>query len=148
MLFTFSTVDLHAVTELSLQISQDEELDSLTKQQKGLLEVDIKTKLLVTKHIWQWFSCDTYKQSHINTCYKPAHVRMCMLDLSKVLMYKFHYDYIKNRYGINSRLPFIVTNSLIYEIRMDDVFEDFSKDKEMFNFSNYVPVKILMIQTN
>ena len=73
---------------------------------------------------------------------------MCMLDLSKVLMYKFHYDYIKNRYGINSRLSFIVTNSLIYEIRMDDVFEDFSKDKEMFNFSNYVTVKILMIQTN
>ena len=73
---------------------------------------------------------------------------MCMLDLSKALMYKFHYDYIKNRYGINSRLSFIVTNSLIYEIRMDDVFEDFSKDKEMFNFSNYVTVKILMIQTN
>ena len=73
---------------------------------------------------------------------------MCMLDLSKVLMYKFHYDYIKNRYGINSRLSFIVTNSLIYKIRMDDVFEDFSKDKEMFNFSNYVTVKILMIQTN
>ena len=73
---------------------------------------------------------------------------MCMLDLSKVLMYKFHYDYIKNRYGINSRLSFIVTNSLMYEIRMDDVFEDFSKDKEMFNFSNYVTVKILMIQTN
>ena len=73
---------------------------------------------------------------------------MYMLDLSKVLMYKFHYDYIKNRYGINSRLSFIVTGNLIYEIRMNDVFEDFSKDKEMFNFSNYVAVKILMIQTN
>ena len=33
---------------------------------------------------------------------KPAHVGMCILDLSKVLMYEFHYDYIKNRYGKKS----------------------------------------------
>ena len=38
------------------------------------------------------------------TLNKPAYMGMCILDLSKVLMYKFHYDYITNKYGSNSRL--------------------------------------------
>ena len=62
---------------------------------------------------------------------------MCILDLSEVLMYKFHFDYIKNRYGNNSRLLFIDTDSLMYEIKTEDIYEDFSKVKEMFEFSNY-----------
>ena len=53
-------------------------------------------------------------------------------------MYEFPYDYIKNKYGNNSRLLFTDTDSLMYEIRTIDVYEHFSKDKEMFNFfSNY-----------
>ena len=52
-------------------------------------------------------------------------------------MYEFHYDYIKNKYGYNSRLLFLDTNSLMYEIKTKDVYEDFSNDKEMFNFSNF-----------
>ena len=42
-------------------------------------------------------------------------------------MYKFHYDY---KYGNNSEILFTKTDSLIYE--------DFSSDKEMFDFSNYL----------
>ena len=62
---------------------------------------------------------------------------MSILDLSKVLMYEFLYDYIKNKYGNNSRLLFTDTDSLIYEIKSKDVYEDYSKDKEKFHFSNY-----------
>ena len=54
---------------------------------------------------------------------------MGIFDLIKVLMYEFHYDYIKNIYGTHSRLLFADTGSLIYEIRTDVVYEDFSKDK-------------------
>ena len=68
---------------------------------------------------------------------KPAYIGMCILELSKVLMYEFHYDYIKNKYGNNSRLLFIDTDSLMYEIKTEDVYEDFSNHKEMFDFSNY-----------
>ena len=40
---------------------------------------------------------------------------MCILKLSKVLMYEFYYDYIKNKYGDNSRLLFIDNDSLTYQ---------------------------------
>ena len=53
-------------------------------------------------------------------------------------MYEFHYDYIKNRYDNKSKLLFRDTDSLMYEIKTEDVYEDFSSDKEMFGFSNYL----------
>ena len=71
------------------------------------------------------------------TLNKPAYIGMCILELSKVLMYEFHYDYIKNKYGNNSRLLFTDTDSLMYEIKTEDVYEEFGNDKEIFNFSNY-----------
>ena len=63
---------------------------------------------------------------------------MCILDLSRELMYEFHYDYIKHKYQDlkNSRLLFTDTDSLVYEIKNEDVYEDFSKGKEMFDLWN------------
>ena len=52
-------------------------------------------------------------------------------------MYEFHYDCIKNKYGNKSRLLLTYTDSLIYEIKTKDVYGDFSKNKEMSDFSNY-----------
>ena len=52
-------------------------------------------------------------------------------------MYKFHYGYIKKKYGNNSRLLFVNTDSLMYENKSRDVCKDCSNDKEMFDFSNY-----------
>ena len=46
-------------------------------------------------------------------------------------------NYIKNKYGNNARLLFTDTESLMYETKTADVYEDFSDDKKMFNFSNY-----------
>ena len=62
---------------------------------------------------------------------------MCILELSKVLMYEFHYDYIKNKHDNKSKLLFTYTDSLMYEIRTENVYEDFSGNKETFDFSNY-----------
>ena len=68
---------------------------------------------------------------------KPAYIGMCVLELSKVLMYEFHYDYIKNKHDNKSRLLFTDTDSLMYEIKTENAYEDFSSDKEKFDFSNY-----------
>ena len=74
---------------------------------------------------------------------------MCILELSKVLMYEFHYEYIKSKYGNNSRLLFTDTDSLMYESKTEDVYKDFSNNKNMFDFNNYLPKsKIMIIKTN
>ena len=45
---------------------------------------------------------------------KTAYIRLCFLELGKLLTYEFHYDYIKNIHGNNSKLLFTDTDSLIY----------------------------------
>ena len=57
---------------------------------------------------------------------------MCISELSKLLMYEFLYDYIKSKYGDKSRLLFTDTKSLMHEIKTENIYEDFSNDKEMF----------------
>ena len=68
---------------------------------------------------------------------KSSYIGICILQLSKVLMYEFHYDYIKNKYDNKSKLLFANTDSLRYEIKTEDVYEEFSSNKEMFDFHNY-----------
>ena len=46
---------------------------------------------------------------------------------------------LKNKYGNNSRLLFNNTDNLVYEIETENVYEDSSKNEEMFQFSNYLP---------
>ena len=68
---------------------------------------------------------------------KSSYIEICTLELSKVLMYEFHYDYIKNKYDNKSELLVTDTYSLLYEIKTEDVYEDFSSNKGMSDFSNY-----------
>ena len=61
------------------------------------------------------------------TLNKPIYVGFTVLELSKWLMYDFHYNFIKNT----------DTDSLAYEIKSEDVYEEFFKHKHLFDFSNY-----------
>jgi len=68
---------------------------------------------------------------------KPSYVGMCILDLSKTLMYDFHYNYIRKKYT-DCQLLFTDTDSLFYRIKTEAyVYEDFFKDKELFDNSEY-----------
>ena len=64
---------------------------------------------------------------------KLAYIKMCILELSKVLIQKFQYDY----YDSKSKLLFTDTDSLMDEVKTEDIYEDFSNNKKMFDFSNY-----------
>ena len=69
---------------------------------------------------------------------KPIYLGMSILDLSKTLMYEFHYDYIKPKYGDRAQLLFTDTDSLCYEIVTEDFFRDISADvTNRFDTSNF-----------
>lgn len=68
---------------------------------------------------------------------KPIYVGLSVLDLSKLHMYKFHYDYISPKYGNNQQLLFTDTDSLCYHIKTDDLYKDMSDDKQYFDMSGY-----------
>ena len=50
-------------------------------------------------------------------------------------MYEFHYKYIWSKF--DAKLLFTDTDSLVYEIKTEDVYEDFYQDKNLFDFSDY-----------
>ena len=76
------------------------------------------------------------------TLNKPIYVGFSILDLSKLLMYEFHYKYIKSK--SDAKLLFTDTDSLVYKIKTEDVYEDFYQDKNLFDFSNY-PTKFRVL---
>ena len=76
-----------------------------------------------------------HKVKETLTLNRLAYVGMCILDLSKMLMYDFHYNYIKKKYNNRARLLFTDTDSLTYEIEAEDIYKNFWNDKD--NNSDY-----------
>ena len=69
---------------------------------------------------------------------KPAYLGQAILDLSKLIMYEFHYDYMLPKYGENIKLCYMDTDSFVYDIKTKDFYKDIAEDVETrFDTSGY-----------
>lgn len=68
---------------------------------------------------------------------RPIYIGQAVLDISKTIMYNFHYNYIKRKFGDRAQLCFTDTDSFLYDIKSVDVYEEIAIDKDLFDFSNY-----------
>ena len=70
---------------------------------------------------------------------RPVYLGQTILDLSKTLMYEFHYDYMRPKYGSKVKLCHMDTDSFVYEIKTEDFYRDIAKDVEKrFDTSGYL----------
>ena len=69
---------------------------------------------------------------------KPIYLGLCILEISKIIMYEFWYDYVKNKYRNKARLCYTDTDSFVINIKTNDFYKDISQDvNERFDTSNY-----------
>ena len=108
----------------------------LITNEKKLLKMTSKPTYVSSK-IFNENLVAVHKIKETITLNRPAYIGMCILDLSKTLMYDFHYNYIKKKYGDKAKLLFTDTDSLTYEIEVNDVYQNFWNDKEKFDNSDY-----------
>ena len=78
---------------------------------------------------------------HVNktnlTLNKPIYVGFSVLDLSKHLMYDWYYNKLKKKYGENCTMLYTDTDSLLVDIKTNDIYKDMSETKEDYDFSDY-----------
>ena len=69
---------------------------------------------------------------------KPIYLGLSILDISKILMYEFWYDYMKPKYGNNVKLCYMGTDSFVMNIKTSDFYKDIANDVDKrFDTSNY-----------
>ena len=81
---------------------------------------------------------------------KPVYLGQAILDLSKTIMYEFHYDYMKRKYdGDKLKLCYMDMDSLIYSVKTEDFYKDAAEDVEArFDTSGYIPDRPLPVGKN
>ena len=69
---------------------------------------------------------------------KPIYLGLSILNISKILMYEFWYDYMKLKYNDNVKLCYMGTDSFVMNIETNDFYKDIANDVEKrFETSNY-----------
>ena len=68
---------------------------------------------------------------------KPIYMGLSILDFSKVHMYSFYYDVLKPKYNDNITFVYTDTDSYVFKIDIDDVYEDFKEISDYMDFSDY-----------
>ena len=80
---------------------------------------------------------------------KPVYLGQAILDLSKIIMYEFHHDYVVPKYGDKIKLCYMDTDSYVYDIKTEDFYKDIAEDVETrFDTSAYTSNRPLPIGKN
>ena len=70
---------------------------------------------------------------------KPIYLGLSILEISKITMYEFWYDYVKSKYGNRARFRYMDTDSFVINIKTKDFYKDIAENiKERFDTSNYI----------
>ena len=116
-------------------------MESLRKRIKGKLVTNEKDFLKYTSkptYISHKIFGKNYAAVHeikrVLTLNKPIYVGFTVLELSKLLMYDFHYNFVKNHF--DAELLLTDTDGLTYVIKSDDAYEELFKHKNLFDLSN------------
>ena len=80
---------------------------------------------------------------------KPIYLGLSILDISKIIMYEFWYDFIKSKYESSAKLCYMDTDSFVINIKTKDFYKDIAMDvKKRFDTSNYMYNRPLPIGVN
>ena len=96
---------------------------------------DISKPSFVSQKIFSKNFTVIHEIKRVLTLTESIYVRFSILDLSKLLMYEFHYKYIKSKFDV--KLWLMDTDSLVYEVKTEYVCEDFYQGKNLFDFGDY-----------
>ena len=80
---------------------------------------------------------------------KPLYLGLSILELSKITMYEFWYDYVKVKYENRVKLCYMDTDSFVLNVRTEDFYNDISEDvRDRFDTSNFNCDRPLQIGVN
>ena len=80
---------------------------------------------------------------------KPIYLGLLILEIIKILMYEFWYDYMKPKYNDNVKLCYMDTDSFVMNIKTEDFYKDIANDVEKrCDISNYEVNRTLAIGKN
>ena len=109
----------------------------LVTTEKRRLKLVSEPNYHTTKHFSENLIAIEMKKTKIKMN-KPIYLGASILDISKTLMYKFWYDYLKLKYNDKVKLCYMDTDSFIIIIKTEDFYEDIANDVERwFDTSNY-----------
>ena len=103
------------------------------KRNKLVSESNYHTMKLISEHL----SIIEMKKVKVKMN-KPIYLALSILEISKIIMYEFWYDYVKRKYGDMVKLCYMDTDILIMNIKTKDFYKDIAQDvEERFDTSNY-----------
>ena len=108
-------------------------INNMEKYLKIVAKVNFKSGTLLGPDL---MGCEMGKTKIVMK--KPVYLGQVILDLSKIVMYEFHYDYMLPKYGDRIKLCYMDTDSYVYNINTEDFYKDIAEDVEKrFDTSGY-----------